>query len=153
MTFRATNYLIKTFLLLLLFQPFQLFAVGRTLKESPIDSEAFITMFVGLIAVIGLIFLVAVLSRKMKLMHAFTTGYQIKNLASLALTNREKVCLIEIGGKQVLLGIAPGRVNQLYVFDELIDIDSDNSSQQNNVFSKHFKKALGMASSDQGAKK
>jgi flagellar protein FliO/FliZ len=127
--------------------PTQLFAVSNTLAESPFEPEVFIKMLLGLIAVIALIFIIAALSKKMKIMQSFTTGYQIKNLASLALTTREKICLIEVGGKQVLIGIAPGCVNQLYVFENSIEISTDESlATKDSAFSKHFKNALGISS-------
>ena len=120
-------------------------SASELLTESPVKPEAFVTMIVGLIAVIALIFILAALTKKMKLMQSFTTGHQIKNLASLALTNREKVCLIEVGGKQLLIGIAPGQVSSLHIFDESIQISStDSASEKENVFSTHLKKALGL---------
>ncbi|MFT5453142.1 MAG: flagellar protein FliO/FliZ [Enterobacterales bacterium] len=138
---------IKAALLVLGFIPAQLLAVSNTLAESPFEPEAFIKMFIGLIAVVALIFIVAALSKKMKIMQSFTTGYQIKNLASLALTAREKVCLIEVGGKQVLIGVAPGRVNQLHVFEEGIEIPNDESPvNKDSAFAKHFKNAIGITS-------
>ena len=147
MKFLLHNYQLKAVLSMLIIIPNQLFAVSNKLTESPFEPESFIKMFVGLIVVVALIFIVAALSKKMKIMQSFTTGYQIKNLASLALSTREKVCLIEVGGKQVLIGIAPGRVNKLHVFEENIEISSDEALMANdNAFSKHFKNALGISS-------
>ena len=147
MSFLLSNSSKATTVLVLSLIPTELFAASNSLAESPFEPEAFIRVFVGLIAVLVLIFIVAALSKKMKVMSSFTTGYQIKNLASLALTTREKVCLIEVGGKQVLIGIAPGRVNQLHVFEENIEISNDESSvSKDSAFSKHFKNALGITS-------
>jgi flagellar protein FliO/FliZ len=142
-----SNSIKKTVLVILSLIPAQLLSANNTLAKSPFEPEAFIKMFIGLIVVIAIIFIVAALSKKMKIMQSFTAGYQIKNLASLALSTREKVCLIEVGGKHVLIGIAPGCVNQLHVFDENIEIPSDEPLvNKESAFSKHLKNALGMTS-------
>ncbi len=113
-------------------------------SESAVNVSMFLKMFLGLTAVVALIFVLAWLSRKMKLVQNFVSGYQIKNLASLSLTTREKICLIEVGDKQMLVGVAPGNINQLHVFDNKIELDADASIEtSNNLFSKHLKKALG----------
>ncbi len=121
-------------------------ASDEILAESTVELSAFLKMFAGLAAVVVLIFVLAWLSRKMKFVQNMTSGYQIKNLASLSLTTREKICLIEVGDKQVLVGIAPGRINQLHVFDEKIQVSSDDNSETTaNAFSSHFKNALGIS--------
>ena len=128
-------------------------ASDAILAESTVELSAFLKMFAGLVAVVALIFVLAWLSRKMKFVQNMTSGYQIKNLASLSLTTREKICLIEVGDKQVLVGIAPGRVNQLHVFDEKIQVSSDeNSNGSKNLFSSHFKSALGLSKAQEEQK-
>ncbi|MCP4413588.1 MAG: flagellar biosynthetic protein FliO [Gammaproteobacteria bacterium] len=113
-------------------------------SESAVNVSSFLKMFLGLTAVVTLIFVLAWLSRKMKLVQNFASGYQIKNLASLSLTTREKICLIEVGDKQVLVGVAPGNVNQLHIFTDKIELDANSSIEtSDNIFSKHLKKALG----------
>jgi len=128
-------------------------ASDAILAESTVELSAFLKMFAGLVGVVALIFLLAWLSRKMKFVQNMTSGYQIKNLASLSITTREKICLIEVGGKQVLVGIAPGRVNQLHVFDEKIQVSSNNNSEATkNLFSNHFKSALGLSKTQEEQK-
>jgi len=135
----------KTLTLSIVMQSAAVSAVENAFPVSPVvDISSFVTMFFGLVAVLVLIFVVAWLTRKLKLLQHISTGHQIKNLATLSLTNREKVSLIEVGGKQLLIGIAPGRVNQLHVFDEMIDIaNQHNEDKSDSLFSRHFKNALG----------
>jgi flagellar protein FliO/FliZ len=46
-------------------------------------------------------------------------------VAALPLGTREKAVLIEIGGRQLLLGVAPGRVSLLERFEQpVVDIES-----------------------------
>ncbi len=118
------------------------------MPDSSLGLTPFVKMFFGLIIVVSLIFIFAWLSRKMNLLQKFSSGYQIKNLATLSLGTREKVNLIEVGGKQILIGIAPGRVNQLHVFDENIEVDLQLLPENAETsFSNQFKKALGVKTS------
>jgi len=49
-----------------------------------------------------------------------------------------------VGNKQMLVGVAPGNINQLHIFDSKIELETDDSTDaSNNPFSKHLKKALG----------
>lgn len=52
---------------------------------------------------------------------------QMKTLAAMALTSRERVVLVEVAGVQMVLGVAPGSVTALHVFDEPV-VDSHNAS-------------------------
>lgn len=44
----------------------------------------------------------------------------LRVIDGIALGARERIVLVEVGNTQVLLGVAPGRVNSLYVLDEKI---------------------------------
>lgn len=72
---------------------------------------------VGLLLVVGLIFGFAFLARKLNLTQ-FGQTKGMKIIAGLSLSAREKVVLVQVGDKQVLLGVAPGNVNLLQVFDD-----------------------------------
>lgn len=150
MNYRISKYL-GVSILLIQIQADHLLAENVGLKGSPVDISTFVTMFLGLFAVIALIFFVAWLSRKLKLVQHLGSGYQIKSLASLSLSNREKVCLIEVGGTQLLIGIAPGNVRNLHVFEPSMENSKNGSTAnapetKNNQFSQLFKNALGITS-------
>jgi flagellar protein FliO/FliZ len=42
----------------------------------------------------------------------------LRVIDGVALSTRERLVLVQVGDKQVLLGVAPGRVNRLHVLDE-----------------------------------
>jgi len=48
----------------------------------------------------------------------------MKVVAGLSVGARERVMLIEVGGQQVLIGVAPGRVNLLHRFEEPVVTDT-----------------------------
>ena len=45
-------------------------------------------------------------------------GGQMRVVSSLGLGQRERAVLVSVGEQQILLGVAPGRVAALHVFDE-----------------------------------
>ena len=54
---------------------------------------------------------------------------QLKVIATLPLSTRERVALIQVGEKQILLGVAPGRVSLLESFDKpVIEPEEDVES-------------------------
>lgn len=51
-------------------------------------------------------------------------------LSALPVGNRERIALVQVGDRQLLIGIAPGRVNTLHVFDEKIVIEKSVAQGQ-----------------------
>ena len=134
----------RQILLLVLLSPGTLLATNVGIQSSPVDAVAFVKMFVGLLITIGVIFFLAWFGRKSRLLNSFSSGYQIKSLASLSLTHREKLCLVEVGEKQILVSVAPGSVNKIHVFETPIEAEQTIDNPAENSFAGHFKKALGM---------
>ncbi|WIO73431.1 flagellar biosynthetic protein FliO [Porticoccaceae bacterium LTM1] len=56
-------------------------------------------------------------------------------LAAMSLGARERAVLVQVGDKQMLLGVSPGRVTTLHVFDEpVIDPNQKTPSAAGNHF-------------------
>ena len=53
---------------------------------------------------------------------------QMRVLAVLPLSTREKAVLVEVGQQQLLLGVAPGRVNLLKQFDEPVVMPAEQAT-------------------------
>lgn len=86
-----------------------------------------LSVVVGLLFVVGLILLLAWLMRRMGGISTFN-GQQMKVVAALSVAGREKVLLIDVGGQQVLIGVAPGRVSHLQTFEQPVITPSANPS-------------------------
>ncbi len=71
----------------------------------------------GLIVVLGLIFVLGYLLRRVGPM-APQGGQHIRIISSYPLGPRDRLALVEVGGQQLLLGISPGRISNLHVFEE-----------------------------------
>nr|WP_261845270.1 flagellar biosynthetic protein FliO [Aliamphritea ceti] len=89
--------------------------------KEPFNSGAISQLALGLIVVIGLIFTLAWLLRRYSGLPGQNKSLQI--VAALPLSAREKVVLVQAGEQQLLLGVAPGRVNLLASYDNpLIEV-------------------------------
>jgi flagellar protein FliO/FliZ len=54
----------------------------------------------------------------------------IRTLAGVSLGQRERVVLIEVGKTQLLLGVAPGRVQTLHVLDQPVELPEAGSGER-----------------------
>ncbi|HUL45763.1 MAG TPA: flagellar biosynthetic protein FliO [Steroidobacteraceae bacterium] len=75
----------------------------------------------ALLLVLGAVFALAWLLKRVR---AFSSrvGAAVDVLAQLPLGQKERAVLIKVGATQILLGVAPGRVNTLYVLPEPLDV-------------------------------
>ncbi|MCO4756759.1 MAG: flagellar biosynthetic protein FliO [Oceanospirillaceae bacterium] len=89
--------------------------------SDPFSTEAVLQLLLGLLFVIALIFLLAWIARRS--LGVTQTGRHMRVITGLPLGAREKVVLVEVGKEQLLLGVAPGRVNLITRFDEPV-VDS-----------------------------
>ena len=78
-------------------------------------------MFFGLLVVVALIFVLSFFVKRYGQLGS-TGEVKFKVLTSLALTQRERLVLVQIGDRQVVLGVAPGHVSQVMELDQpLVD--------------------------------
>ncbi|MFK7864429.1 MAG: flagellar biosynthetic protein FliO [Pseudohongiellaceae bacterium] len=93
-----------------------LFAQGA----SPINASGLFDVVIGLAMIVMLIFILAFLFRKFGNGSAGMGGL-IKVIAAMSLGGRDRIALISVGQKNMLLGISPGRIATLHVFEEGLD--------------------------------
>jgi flagellar protein FliO/FliZ len=74
----------------------------------------------ALLLVLGVIFALAWLLRQLRGANA-RVGGAIDVIASVPLGQKERAVLLKVGSNQILLGVAPGQVNTLYVLPEPIE--------------------------------
>jgi len=89
-------------------------------------------VFLSLAVVIGLLFAVLWMLRRMNGPGRGAAG-QLRVLTSVSLGQRERAVLISAGKQQILLGVAPGSVTKLHVFEEpviqeVVSADAEGSS-------------------------
>ena len=109
-------------LCLLLFSPLAWGEVERKSAPSlaysggdPMSLASILQLLLGLGFVLGTIFLMAWLLRKVTLLPG--QHRKLRVVAALSLGNRERAVLVQVGEQQLLLGVAQGQVCLLKSFD------------------------------------
>ncbi len=104
----------------------------------------------GLILVLGVFFLCVWMVRKAGGLTSTTAG-QMRVLGGLSLGAKERVVLLQLGNKQLLLGVTPGRVEALHTLegeDCLIFEDARLNSVGENQFAQKLMQVMKGQSSD-----
>ncbi|MFI8479406.1 flagellar biosynthetic protein FliO [Pseudomonas sp. NPDC078700] len=104
-----------------------------------------IQLLFGLLLVIGLIFFLAWLMRRVQQISP-RGGQAIKIVSSQALGTRDRLVLVQVGGEQVLLGLTPGRITPLHVLKD--PVDSSESKPAPTEFSQRLMELLGKDNKD-----
>jgi flagellar protein FliO/FliZ len=112
-------------LFLLLSLPLTTSAAESTAKAAPMAgsdlSGQLGQMLLGLLVVIGLIFALAWLLRRVQQLTP-RTGQVIKLLATQPLGPRDRLVLVQVGSEQILLGLSAGRITPLHVLKEPVHL-------------------------------
>lgn len=102
-------------------------------------SAKLLEVFIVLSLILIFIFICAFLLRKTKLVGKQCQG-QIKILTTFPLSQKEKLMIIQVGGKQLLLGVTAHSIQALKSFDEPIDFASNIADEHR--FGDQLKKFL-----------
>lgn len=86
--------------------------------QEPFSAEALTQLLLGLLFVIALIFVLSWFFRRFSGISPLTKNMKV--LGVLPLSTREKAVLVQVGDKQILIGVAPGRVSHLHSFEEKV---------------------------------
>lgn len=89
-------------------------------KEGIFTPAYLMQSFGGLVIVIALILVLAMVFRRFGDAGLGTPG-NLKVLGGISVGQRERLVLVQVGSKQLLVGVAPGNVSQIMVFDEPLD--------------------------------
>lgn len=81
-------------------------------------------LVLGLLLVLGLIFLLAWLLRRVQQAGPTGKGQVIELIGSRALGPRDRLVLVQVGNEQVLLGLTPGTITALHVLKEPVQVQS-----------------------------
>jgi len=66
----------------------------------------------------------------------------LRVIDGIALSARERIVLVQVGDTQVLLGVAPGRVNRVHVLDEKLSVVAPPATAQVN-FAERLRQVMG----------
>ena len=94
-------------------------AIPPTNSVAPLTGggDYVVQVLFGLMAILGLIFALVWLLKKVG-QGTLIGSQHMKIVSALPLGTRERVAIVDIKGKQILLGITPTQISTLHVFDE-----------------------------------
>ena len=94
-------------------------AAGATAAPDPMAAGSLLQLLFGLIVVLIAIGVPAWLLRRLGRLPQGAGALRV--IAGLSLGARERAVLIQVGDKQILLGVAPGGVQPLHVLERPVD--------------------------------
>lgn len=100
---------------------------ARTLSESPVSAISLLQTLLGLVLVLGCIVLVAWLLKRSNSFHTAASG-QLKIIAGLPLGTRERAVLVQVGDKQLLLGVTTQKISLLHTLDTPLSTEQSPQS-------------------------
>lgn len=75
-----------------------------------------VALYLGLI--VGLIVLLGFVARKIAPQHGATASGGMRVVGSLALGLKEKLVMVQVGDRQLLIGVTPNNITSIEQFDE-----------------------------------
>jgi flagellar protein FliO/FliZ len=105
------------------------------------STTGLLRVVIALLLVLGAVIAAGRLARRVRGMSgAGSSALQV--LGQLSLGARERAVLIRVGQRQLLIGVAPGNVRTLHVFDELLPAAQTNSPPDAAIDRPSFKAIL-----------
>lgn len=129
--------------------PLSAVAAEVTTQAAPVSSTSMsgqlAQLLLGLLLVIGVIFLMAWLLRRVQQIVP-RGGQVIKIIATQALGPRDRLLLVQVGSEQILLGLSPGTITSLHVMNEPVHLpDAEPASTE---FAQRLMELLGKDQKD-----
>ena len=90
----------------------------------PVGAGQVLQVFLALVLVVALIVITAWVMRRFSAMPFGRQG-ALQLLAAVSVGQRERIVLIQAGETQMLVGVAPGQVRTLHVFDKPVMLARD----------------------------
>lgn len=123
-----------------------LLLVGEAVAATPVPTtdgmiSQIVQLVLGLGFVVGLIFGLAWLLRRMQNQAGPRGNQAIQLLASQSLGARERLLLVQVGEEQVLLGLTAGRITPLHVLKEPVVMPATSATTPD--FAKRLQELLG----------
>ncbi|MCL6700831.1 flagellar biosynthetic protein FliO [Pseudomonas sp. T1.Ur] len=103
-------------------------------------------LVLGLLLVLGVIFFLAWMLRRVQQAGPAGKGQVIDIISSRALGPRDRLVLVQVGNEQILLGLSPGTITALHVLKEPVQVPS--TEQATPEFAQRLMELLGKDQKD-----
>ncbi|NUT75398.1 flagellar biosynthetic protein FliO [Pseudomonas sp. C1C7] len=104
-------------------------------------------LVLGLLLVVGLIFFLAWLLRRVQQAGPAGKGQVIDIVGTRALGPRDRLVLVQVGNEQILLGLSPGTITALHVLKEPVQVPG-NAEKSTPEFAQRLMELLGKDQKD-----
>lgn len=122
-----------------------------TLSQNIEPSAYFGQIMISLVFILMIIFMGAWLLKRFGRVNGVAHD-QMRVLANMAVGQRERIILLEVGGEQLLIGVTSSRVSLLHELKEPLEIEP-SQPVLNSAFAQKLQEAVGqMGNKRQGAK-
>jgi flagellar protein FliO/FliZ len=91
-------------------------AVAAEPSTPPDSAGALLRVLLSLVVVVAFIFAAGWIARRLQGVSG-ARGKRLRCLETIAVGVKERIALIEVGGQQLVVGIAPGSIRTLHVLD------------------------------------
>jgi flagellar protein FliO/FliZ len=119
------------------------FAAPGALTTAPVSGVAGVgQVTLALCVVLGAIFLCAWLARRMRNISSGRAG-AMNVVAEVRLGPKERAVLLQVGATQLLVGVAPGRINALHVLAEPVAVPPTAAAVDGVSFKSLLRRSLG----------
>jgi flagellar protein FliO/FliZ len=110
--------------------------------NDPVSTQGILQLVLGLVVVVAVILLLARVVRRMGGVGGYAMG-SMKVLGGLSMGARERVVLMQVGDTQLLLGVAPGRIQTLHVLEQPVQMETEGDRSRPGIgFAERLKTAL-----------
>lgn len=99
---------------------------AKMLTTSPVNTGAMLETLLGLVLVLACIAFLAWLLRRTGRFNSAASG-EMKIIAGLSLGPRERAILLQVGEKQILVGVTAQQVQTLHVLEQPINTSKEQS--------------------------
>lgn len=112
------------------------------------EISALVKLVIGLLAVLVMILVLARYLRRVGSFGYGGSGQQLRIITAVAVGQKERVVLLQAGKTQLLIGVAPGRVQTLHVLDEPMEsadsgsVDGFKRNVQGSPFAKRLRRLM-----------
>jgi len=113
---------------------------AAAIARDPVSTASVVQMVAGLALVVVLIFALAWAVRRFGAV-GMQAGGALRVIGGLSMGARERVVLIQVGEQQILLGVAPGRVQALHVLETPVRPGDDAGAGKS--FAERLRGAMG----------
>ena len=115
------------------------------LASDGLNSGYLVQLVVGLLFVLMCILVLAWLAKRVNRLQSSSDG-SLQVLGGISMGARERVVLVQVGDAQLLLGVAPGRINMLHQLEQPLERAGAHSGDRAEMpFAKGFAEKLNSA--------